>query len=211
MGLTQVRRSIEIIWAVTVHRPLKRQRERKKQIMLLICLFLYTQLVDYVTRACDIIMLLVQGCRRGFSNQLLNHNHVGKMEVPYTDQWYSIVISTQWLYTITYQCYVNSHCVFMLHALSTGNIIQVGLWAGDKWSGEGNGRFKADRATLQANIAKLNKQLRALQLKHDDTVAQLRALQLKHADTVAQLRALQLKHADTVAQLQQSSSTTNTN
>ena len=30
MGLTQVRRPIEIIWAVTVQRPLKRQRERKK-------------------------------------------------------------------------------------------------------------------------------------------------------------------------------------
>ena len=30
MGLTQVRGPIEIIWAVTVQRPLKRQRVRKK-------------------------------------------------------------------------------------------------------------------------------------------------------------------------------------
>ena len=30
MGLTQVRRPIEIIWAVIVRRPLTRQRERKK-------------------------------------------------------------------------------------------------------------------------------------------------------------------------------------
>ena len=59
------------------------------------------------------------------------------------------------------------------------------------------GRFEEERETLQTNIAKLNKQLRALQLKHNDTVAQLRALQLKHDDTVAQL--------------QQSTSTTNTN
>ena len=35
------------------------------------------------------------------------------------------------------------------------------------------GRFEEERETLQTNIAKLNKQLRALQLKHDDTVAQL--------------------------------------
>ena len=38
------------------------------------------------------------------------------------------------------------------------------------------GRFEAERATLEANIAKLNEQLRALQLKHDDTVAQLQQL-----------------------------------
>ena len=30
MGLTHVQRPIEIIWAVTVRKPLKRQRERKK-------------------------------------------------------------------------------------------------------------------------------------------------------------------------------------
>ena len=90
------------------------------------------------------------------------HCHVCKMEVPYTDQWYSIVISTQWLYTITYQCCVNSHCVFMLHALSTGSNIQVGLWAGEKWSGEGNGEVWGGESNIGSKHCKAERTVESI-------------------------------------------------
>ena len=42
------------------------------------------------------------------------------------------------------------------------------------------GKFEGEREAFQADIAKLNDQLKAVHLEHNDTLAQLRRLPQKH-------------------------------